>query len=404
VRRPVLLPGLAIYPRNGPAPLPDDKRFMDRLYIASTARAYLENLSRRRTRGVHCPRTLSRRELEERLEALLQGAGTDALQKLRDDAKRTALSIGLEAEYKILDGLIGTLLGTRDLSLNAPVAIARAKGLPYDPKRLDLFQRLFEALSLTDTPKREIATSGTALPFFETYFSNFIEGTEFLVDEAFEIVFEGKIPENRPADAHDILGTYQLTANVQEMTTCPQTSDELIYILKRRHALLMHGRPEVNPGKFKVISNQAGSTLFVTPELVEGTLRKGFQWLQGLQTPFQRAVYMMFLIAEVHPFADGNGRCARIMMNAELVSAGEARIIIPTIFRSHYLSSLKALTHQSKTEPLICALSFAQEYTALVDWSDFKLAHQTLLKTHAFVDSSTADAVGLRLLLPLNSS
>jgi Fic family protein len=126
-----------------------------------------------------------------------------------------------------------------------------------------------------------------------------------------------------------------------------KSSDELIATLKRRHALLMQGRPEMHPGEFKTILNQAGSTLFVAPDLVEGTLRKGFQWFQGLHTPFQRAVYMMFLIAEVHPFADGNGRCARVMMNAELVTKDQARIIIPTIFRNNYLSALKALTHQA---------------------------------------------------------
>src|SRR3546814_6364556 len=42
----------------------------------------------------------------------------------------------------------------------------------------------------------------------EAYFSNFIEGTEFAIGEAVEIVFEGRIPENRPADGHDVLGTY----------------------------------------------------------------------------------------------------------------------------------------------------------------------------------------------------
>ena len=51
----------------------------------------------------------------------------------------------------------------------------------------------------------------------------------------------------------------------------------------------------------------------------------------------------MFLIAEVHPFADGNGRCGRIMMNAELVAANQARVIIPTVYRNNYLSGLKAL-------------------------------------------------------------
>jgi Fic family protein len=44
------------------------------------------------------------------------------------------------------------------------------------------------------------------------------------------------------------------------------------------------------------------------------------------------------------PFADGNGRVARIMMNAELVAAGESRIIVPTIYRNNYLMALTALS------------------------------------------------------------
>ncbi|WP_286145042.1 Fic family protein [Bacteroides caecimuris] len=49
--------------------------------------------------------------------------------------------------------------------------------------------------------------------------------------------------------------------------------------------------------------------------------------------PFARAIFMMFMISEVHPFNDGNGRIARVMMNAELVRADQSRIIIPTVFR-----------------------------------------------------------------------
>ena len=184
------------------------------------------------------------------------------------------------------------------------------------------------------------------------------------------------------------------------MTICPKTEDDLIDRLKHRHSFLMQGRPDIRPGEFKIISNQAGSTIFVDPDLVEGTLRKGFGWLQGLTTPFQRAVFIMFLIAEVHPFQDGNGRCARIMMNAELVSAGQSRIIIPTIFRNNYLSALKAMTHQGKPEALIRVLDFAQKYTSLIDWSDFKRSQTMLLATNAFEDPNTADVFGKRLILP----
>ena len=58
------------------------------------------------------------------------------------------------------------------------------------------------------TRRPEPADPERVFAFFEAYFSNFIEGTEFEIDEAEEIVFGGVIPEERPADAHDVLGTF----------------------------------------------------------------------------------------------------------------------------------------------------------------------------------------------------
>lgn len=70
--------------------------------------------------------------------------------------------------------------------------------------------------------------------------------------------------------------------------------------------------------------------LFVAPDQVEDALTGGFEFYRPLEGSFARAVFMMFLIAEAHPVVDGNGRTARIVMHAELVSAGEIRLIIPT--------------------------------------------------------------------------
>src|SRR3546814_15988390 len=92
---------------------------------------------------------------------------------------------------------------------------------------------------------------------------------------------------------------------------------------------------------------------------------------------------MMVLVSEVHPFADGNGRAARIMMNAELVAGGEERIIIPTAYRTDYLGALKAFSKNSRTEPLIRMLDAAPGYTGGNDWSAFAGARQMLeSKTH----------------------
>ncbi len=399
-KRTCILPGLSIYPRKGHGPLDEDKPFMEGLFLSCPARAYLENMRKSRARKGSVARTVSRKEIEERLETILQTAGVAALQTIRDEARRFAPILHLEKECKALDALIGTLLGTRKALVTAPAAVARARGEPYDPKRLDLFQKLYEALASSVSERRTISNAGAALPFFEAYFSNFIEGTEFEIEEAARIIFEGKIPTDRPADAHDIIGTYRIVSDMNEMRRRPKDGDELIALLKSRHALLMQGRPEMRPGEFKKVPNRAGSTFFVAPELVEGTLKQGFKWLQALDTPFQRAVYVMFLVGEVHPFADGNGRCGRIMMNAELVAAQEARMIIPTIFRNNYLSALKSLTHNGQAEPLIRSLDFAQKYTSRIDWSTMKKAQKMLTETHAFDDPNQAELLGLRLIIP----
>jgi fido (protein-threonine AMPylation protein) len=95
-----------------------------------------------------------------------------------------------------------------------------------------------------------------------------------------------------------------------------------------------------------------------------GTLEKGFEFLQGLGDPFHRAVFMMFLVSEVHPSVDGNGRVARVMMNAELVACDQERIIIPTAYRADYMSALKSdlakWPHRSdhpdaRRRPALCA-------------------------------------------------
>lgn len=184
------------------------------------------------------------------------------------------------------------------------------------------------------------------------------------------------------------------------MSRLPRSFDQLVTLLQGRHAQIMEGRPDKGPGRFKTDANRAGSTLFVAPELVGGTLAKGFEIYRGLTNPLHRAIFMMFLVLEVHPFADGNGRVARVMMNAELVAAGECRIIVPTVYRNNYLMALKALSQNGITGALVRTLAFAQRYTAAVDFANLERARFILDRTRAFADPNEAEAAGIRLVLP----
>ena len=401
--RKVELPGITINSRKGQGPLPSDRPFMRDLFLPSRSRGFIENfVPTRKIGGVS--RTLPRAEIESRLEREIAAIGPEGANALRDLAQEIAPALGLKAEVKELSAVIGAMLGTREAALSAPAAIARAEGRPYDPKRLERFVEFQTTLHDTSPVIRQAAPLSDAgranLAFFEAYFSNFIEGTEFPVAEAREIVFDGVIPEDRPADAHDVLGTFRVVSDVNEMSRTPETVEDLLAILRRRHAMIMEARPDKRPGRFKDRPNHTGGRYFVAPDLIEGTLVRGFDIYRSLDAGFPRAAFMAFLIAEVHPFADGNGRISRVMMNAELVSTGEQRILIPSVYRNNYLAALRALTNDGYGRPLVRTLDFAQRYARSLPFDRFEEAEWVMAATRAFMKPDEADEEGVRLEMP----
>jgi Fic/DOC family protein/uncharacterized protein DUF1488 len=399
----VALPGVTIRARRGAEPQPDDFPLRDNLYCMSTARALLENMRPTRARS-GASRTLKRAEIETWLERFLRNSGKDRLNALRDQIKALAPKLKLESAAGQLDDMIGTLLSTGHARLKSSTGRARARGTPFDPRRIEVLQKLHDALRQFPPepvrPYRPTGRSPAIQAFFEAYFSNFIEGTEFAVEEARAIVFDGVIPRNRPADAHDVIGTFRLTSDPAEMRRVPRSADELITLLRYRHQVIMSGRPEASPGEFKSETNRFGSFVFVAPEDVHGTLVEGFRIYQGLTEPLHRAIFMMFLVSEVHPFADGNGRIARIMMNAELAVAEQTRVLIPIVYRSNYLSALRALSANAWPEPIIKTLAFAQRYVAAVPWDDMTRAILVLARTNALIRPDEGDDKGIRLRVP----
>jgi hypothetical protein len=399
----ITLPGVTLRARRADGAQAGDFALRENLFCMSTARALLENLRVTRGRSGVAP-TLKRAEIEVWLERFLRESGKDRLNALRDQIKTLAPTLKLQAAAAELDDIIGALLGTRDAQMASAVGKARARGKSFDPRRVALFERLHDALrQFPPEPLRPWRPAGRAAvnqAFFEAYFSNFIEGTEFAVEEAEAIVFEGVIPKNRPADAHDVLGTFKLVSDANEMKRLPETPERFIELLRHRHSVIMGGRPEAAPGVFKDRPNQFGTMVFVAPEDVVGTLAEGFRIYQRLTEPMHRAVFMMFMVSEVHPFVDGNGRVARIMMNAEFAATDQVRVLIPIVYRSNYVSSLRALSLNNWPDPIIRTLSFAQRYAGAVPWDDLQTTIRVLTRTNAFLRPEVGDEQGIRLRIP----
>lgn len=137
-------------------------------------------------------------------------------------------------------------------------------------------------------------------------------------------------------------------------------------------------------GSFKTRANRAGNSFFVEPDKVVGTLKKGFQLMPSLPSPLARALYVMFLISEVHPFEDGNGRVARLMMNAELTAGGQTKIIIPTVYRDDYLLNLRRLARKHDTAAYIRMMDRAHAFSHWLEPGNYPDLKAQLEGSNAF--------------------
>lgn len=393
------LPGLRIEPREGPGPLPTDHAMPEGIWFSSEARGLLDNLAE------PSERLLGREDLEHWIEQLASRRdGSGFLNSVRDEARSIAGSIRRRTAFEQLEAIIRATLATGPATaLRTRVLQSRAAGQPIDELRLTRVEALARHLE-GQAPDPVLASPGQAgrrvlLPFYEAYFSNYIEGTEFTLDEAAEIIFEERIPPQRPEDAHDVFSTYRLVTDPAWLARAPASPDEFIELLQARHEVLMAARPDNDPGRFRRIEVHAGGTPFSPWPAIEGTLLRGFAAGGRITDPFARAVFVHFLITEVHPFADGNGRSARMAMNAELSAAGEVRIVIPTGYRSDYLSGLAAATGDA-FGPMFRILGYARRWTTEMDFSSRATAEELLERTNALVNPIVAIRDGIKLMLP----
>ena len=387
------LPGITININEGPKAIEGDI-LLNGVYIASEYRWMLECMQISKRQGQKS-KVLPISFIENRLEKMILIQGEDKLNEFRDKLREVSVLLNMPVEFEKLNRIISALMATHNVNvLTNNSSKARATGVPYDAARVELFSMLFDTIKdhffVERTNKNTDEDSYRMFSFFEGYFSNYIEGTRFTIDEAKSIVETGIAIPKRLKDSHDILGTFTVISNRAEMHKIPSTPEELFDLLQNRHRILMREREDCNPGQFKDVNNQAGNTLFVDHRLVRGTLIQGFKYYSALKEPMARAIFMMFMISEVHPFIDGNGRIARIMMNAELFRGGQSRIIVPTVFREDYILALRKLTRSKEPETYIRVMEKLHKFSDNLYGDDFDDLNNYLVECNAYEEPEKA--------------
>ena len=384
------LPGVSLVLLKGPTAQAGDLQIgTTGLAWASRPRSLLENLG---PAAKNAPRRAGREKVEERLVEILNASGESALNQIRDDIRILAPMLEMESQAKRLQEMIGALLGTHaKAELRTRAGQLVAKGTPIDNERRARFQKLADYLRAATLPTiPDVAPSGSAkinFAFLESYFSNYVEGTKFSIEQAEDIVMRNKLVTSRPKDSHDILGVFNQAMRSPYRDTLPPAGEEFLEGLQARHAEMLKERPEAQPGEIKTDANFAGQTRFVDPGFVRGTFQECSKLALSIHEGMARAIYYAFPISEIHPFADGNGRLSRLLMNAELSRIGQSRIIIPTLYHPQYVDCARTLTRGNEPESFVRAISKMAVWCSQFDYAELATVIKQMKACNAMEES-----------------
>src|SRR3989338_1323916 len=177
-----------------------------------------------------------------------------------------------------------------------------------------------------------------------TYTSNAIEGNTLTKQETALIVEKGITVEGKSLTEHqEAINHAQAFAYIKTLVVKKREELSQADVLDI-HRIILNKTDDVNKGKYRTVDVRLkGSETILPNALKVPMLMEEFitQLQTDLSNPIKVAMDAHFKLVSIHPFIDGNGRTARLLMNLLLMQTGYPPAIIRKEDRSAYINSLE---------------------------------------------------------------
>jgi Fic family protein len=183
-----------------------------------------------------------------------------------------------------------------------------------------------------------------------TYTSNAIEGNTLTLRETAELIEHGITVGGKPLRDHlEALDHYNAVLWMRELAAKTTAIDEAtVRELHRR--IVARSQPEI-AGIYSTYPRRIAGSPVVFPNAVKipRLMKECGEWLAKAEPVPATSFDAHFRLVAIHPFADGNGRTARLLMNLLLLRGGYPPVAVRPEERKIYLDTLE---HASMREDL----------------------------------------------------
>jgi Fic family protein len=209
-----------------------------------------------------------------------------------------------------------------------------------------------------------------------TYSSNALEGNSLTETETKVIIEDGITIGGKPLkDHYEAIGHSEAYDLLYRLAKSKEITEKHV---KDLHRVFFFRMDPKNAGRYRKQRALITGTEFLPPppDKVPGLMESLAQEIPNLRKKYHPIHFAALLHRElvtIHPFMDGNGRTARLLMNLALLQDGYPIAIIPPVLRTGYLDALKKSQDTSRDDrpffDFIASVCYesAKEYLRLLE-------------------------------------
>ncbi len=209
-----------------------------------------------------------------------------------------------------------------------------------------------------------------------TYSSNALEGNSLTISETKILLEDGITVGGRPLkDCYEAVGhgaAYDFMLTLARQQNLTITED----VIQNLHRLFYQKVNADQAGSYRTIQVYISGTQYLppAPDDVPRLMKHLTDQIHFSQTtlhPVELAAMAHKRFVDIHPFIDGNGRTARLLMNLILVHNGYGIVSIPPVLRNDYINALSASRKLNDMEPFSkliaeCVIETERDYCRLL--------------------------------------